>query len=509
MVAIITQIVGAMANERQDNARYHPRQSLIQSGMANLFASGVPAPPVAGLRSSLLSDDPKAAWKTTKGEVEVEQEKGFWGVLFNLTNYMVGYGLFVLPYYYAKLGLFWGLFSSVFFAVGAILSVNLMGAQLINYGPANWNTLMSATMKGYESIFDIATVISYTTACVGFLTVVANQLTDVAKSFVNEDSLFAGRKFAILCGALVTIPIFVGVSDINALRHLSFLSIIMILCLYGIMQYYVFSPDVDESKFSCEESGYDFWLPETTSPWEVIKLLPGFVSIYHCHLLFFTAAGQSQRKDGTTLKGMRAESQQTFFRLGLGSVGFAALIYISFGVAAYLKFGRDVADDVVGCLPSDDAIMYFIRVFIALKFLTSIPLLLTPLRECVSIVIWSWWIDDGEQERSAKTFSVLDEMSDGLYRIVTIFCCVVPFGIALFVSSLSMVVSFFGAVVGFLYVYILPGYFYASNSFGTLQKPGSAIVISLFMEYMGLILAPSALVIMILAAIYPSSGAFH
>jgi len=359
----------------------------------------------------------------------------------NLINSMFGAGILSLPFALSQSGVFWGLIMFIMVAITQGMTVHMVNRCVINQRKYSFRALAAKTFRtipNSELIMELIIAVNCFGFSVSYLIIIGDLLPDVVLGFTNSQSaLLQDRSFWItIIGVFFCFPL-MFLRTIDSLRFTSMISIsgigyIVILCiLYGI-------GIIDPCSDATGECPGTFHIDPPGSFWDSIKVLSIYVFAYACTQNVPIMAYE-----------LRDRSIEKLKVINISAMVFVTFIYVVFSFFGYMAFGSYVTGDLLKVLP-DSMAATLARVAIGMTVVSCFALQMQPTKNSVAQIIWH----TDAYHLTRKQFLIL---------VIGLFAS--AWFISLFVTDLSIALSFIGCTTSMSIGFVLPCYF-----FMTLQK---------------------------------------
>ncbi len=151
------------------------------------------------------------------------------------------------------------------------------------------------------------------------------------------------------------------------------------------------------------------------------------------------------------LKSLKRPSLTNWFRVSLGAVTIAWVLFTMLGSAGYLSFGDEVDANVLQTFPTDDILVNVARICFSAAMVFSYPMNQFMARLCLDRAIFVQGLGQGDYASNFRHLLITFSIWGSIVVIV------------MFTDDLGFVLSLTGAVSGSTIGYILPplAYFWA------------------------------------------------
>ena len=227
--------------------------------------------------------------------------------------------------------------------------------------------------------------------------------------------------------AIVIVAPFTFAKRLDALRYLSWGTVLCVLYMLAMLIYY-FVVDFDR----IFADGYSFDLGPVDS--SAINNISVIIFSYTCQPNFYSIFDELGEKK-------RRKRANRSSAIACASSG---ILYSLFGILGYLIGGREVASNVVDSLPTYDTLVLIARIALVFVVTFSYPVIFHPMRICFESVF------------ARPRFS---KLSDRARRyIIAAVLVLITWAISLAFKQLDVVLNLTGATGATLMSFIVPGY---------------------------------------------------
>lgn len=133
-------------------------------------------------------------------------------------------------------------------------------------------------------------------------------------------------------------------------------------------------------------------------------------------------------------------------KAGVLSTVISTVLYLCIGILGYLYCGKAIEGNFFKSLPNDSVMVIIGRIAIAFNVMIAYPCILNAPREGLTVILSHW-----------DKFSDLSDNVKHVSITIVIVILAVP---GFFLSSISVVMGFCGAIGSTTVAFIFPGYYY-------------------------------------------------
>ena len=271
--------------------------------------------------------------------------------IINICNTILGSGVLIMPFAFAKVG--WGvaivlvIFSACASAMGMWLltRVGILYDKLITdesntqfaslrHMPPSFFSLAAITYPPLARFFDIAIGIKCLGVSVSYL-IVIGQYMPVIMGLLTDSSLLTAKTTWIVIALIVISPLAFK-ERLDSLKTTSSIALIAVIYLVIlVISYY----GIASRDGKIEGIPHEVFPPLTFANLdfiEFLKIFPAFVFAFTCHQNVLSVYNELENPSNTRL-----------LRIIAVSISSSCLIYTTMGFLGYTLFGSDVSDNIV------------------------------------------------------------------------------------------------------------------------------------------------------------------
>ncbi|GAA5913252.1 hypothetical protein JCM6882_000043 [Rhodosporidiobolus microsporus] len=360
----------------------------------------------------------------------------------NLANTIIGTGSLAMAHAFAGEGLIPGVFMVLFCGSAAAMGLYLLTrcAAMAPHRAASFSSLSKLTYPGLARLFDFAVALKCFGVSISYLIVIGGLMPKVVHSFAPDltNSLLLDRRLWILASMTLLCPL-AFLRRLDSLKHTSYIALCAIAYLIFIVIFYTF--------VSHEE------LPPSGDV-ELFKFGPSFIQSLPVQIFAFTCA----QNIFAVFNELKTNSQPRLNVVIGTSIGSAAIIYELLGILGYVTFGSAVGGNIIEMYPHTTLVSVG-QVGITILVLFSYPLQLHPARASLDKFLFPHTPTD-DDETAVDDHGSGDEIPLGRFVLESAVLLFSTFLIAMFVSSLEVVLGFVGATGSTTISFILPSVFF-------------------------------------------------
>eukprot|EP00835_Amoeboradix_gromovi_P007004 NODE_985_length_2539_cov_0.269262.p1 type:complete len:317 gc:universal NODE_985_length_2539_cov_0.269262:841-1791(+) len=270
--------------------------------------------------------------------------------IINICNTILGSGMLLMPFAFAKVG--WGvaIFLVILSASASALGmwlltrVGVLYDKLLSNPDANFNglnnlppsffSLAAITYPPLARFFDIAIGIKCLGVSVSYL-IVIGQYMPVLMSLVTENSMLTSKTTWVLISLLIISPLAMK-TRLDSLRTTSFIALIAVVYLVILVIYFFAIASRDGE---IKGIPYKVFPPLTMANLDLVeflKIFPAFVFAFTCHQNVLSV--YNELENPTSPRLLRV--------IGV-SIVCSALVYSIMGFLGYTLFGDQLSDNIV------------------------------------------------------------------------------------------------------------------------------------------------------------------
>ncbi|TNY17338.1 putative AVT6-involved in amino acid efflux from the vacuole [Rhodotorula diobovata] len=361
----------------------------------------------------------------------------------NLANTIIGTGSLAMAHAFSGEGLIPGIFMVLVCGAAAAFGLYLLtrSAAMAPHRAASFSSLSTLTYPGLARLFDFAVALKCFGVSISYLIVIGGLVPKVVHSFNPDltDSVLLDRRLWILASMTLLCPL-AFLRRLDSLKLTSYVALCSIAYLIFVVVFYTF---VSHDQ-----------LPPSGDV-ELFRFGPSFIQSLPVQIFAFTCA-----QNVFAVYNEVKTNSQARLNLVIGtSIGGAAIIYEVLGILGYLTFGTAVGGNIIEMYPRT-RLVSFCQVGITVLVLFSYPLQLHPARASLDKFLFP--VKPSEGDEPASDHGSGDEIPLGRFVIESGVLLFSTFVIAMFVSSLEVVLGFVGATGSTTISFILPAVFFLS-----------------------------------------------
>ncbi|KAL1935582.1 hypothetical protein VTP01DRAFT_4722 [Rhizomucor pusillus] len=363
----------------------------------------------------------------------------------NLLNTILGTGMLAMPAAVATVGIFPGVFLTIFAGIASGTGLYLLTCCADMVGGRN-TSFFGASQLTWPSAavwFDLAIAIKCFGVATSYIIIVGDLLPQVAKSLFGLDMSRGFWITVVVVGILTPLGF---LRTLDALRHVSTLAIVAVVYLTAIVVYHFLSPTFQHAPADEIE-----WFHVTSG---IFGQLPVFIFAFTCHQNIFSVYNELKKND-----------RRSMVAVITSSIGFSVIVYETIAILGYLTFGKNAKGNIVLEYPSS----LFVeggRLAIVLLVIFSYPLQLHPCRNCLdkvlAIGLWTAAKISSEQQQTnnARRGKTPKEASLKKHALMSAGILLGTYIVSMTISQLDLVLAFVGSTGSTTISFILPGAFY-------------------------------------------------
>ncbi|GAA5857001.1 hypothetical protein JCM9279_007309 [Rhodotorula babjevae] len=366
----------------------------------------------------------------------------------NLANTIIGTGSLAMAHAFSGEGLIPGIVMVMVCGGAAAFGLYLLtrSAAMAPHRAASFSSLSTLTYPGLARLFDFAVALKCFGVSISYLIVIGALVPKVVHSFNPDltDSVLLDRRLWILASMTLLCPL-AFLRRLDSLKLTSYIALCAIGYLIFVVVFYTF--------VSHEH------LPPSGN-FELFRFGPSFIQSLPVQIFAFTCA----QNVFAVYNEVRTNSQARLNLVIGTSIGGAAIIYEILGILGYLTFGAAVGGNIIEMYPRT-RLVSFCQVGITILVLFSYPLQLHPARASLDKFLFPVKPTEGgddDEPVSAGDHGTGDEIPLARFVIESGVLLFSTFVIAMFVSSLEVVLGFVGATGSTTISFILPAVFFLS-----------------------------------------------
>ncbi|BGP17511.1 hypothetical protein JCM10213v2_005544 [Rhodosporidiobolus nylandii] len=390
-----------------------------------------PLPPVED-RTPLLGDSSED--ETEPQKLGREGKATMMSCVANLANTIIGTGSLAMAHAFAGEGLIPGVFMVVFCGGSAAMGLYLLtrSAAMAPHRAASFSSLSKLTYPGLARLFDFAVALKCFGVSISYLIVIGGLMPKVVRSFFPTlvNSVFLDRRLWILLAMTLLTPL-AFLRRLDSLKHTSYIALCTIAYLVFIVIFYTF--------VSHEE------LPPS-GEMDLFRFGPSFIQSLPVQIFAFT------------FNELRSNTQPRLNLVIGTSIGGAAVIYEVLGILGYMTFGAAVGGNIIEMYPHSTLVSIG-QVGITILVLFSYPLQLHPCRASLDKFLFPAPAPE-DDDTAVDDHGSGDEIPLARFVVESAALLFSTFLIAMFVSSLEVVLGFVGATGSTTISFILPSVFF-------------------------------------------------
>ncbi|GAA5827480.1 hypothetical protein JCM11251_003830 [Rhodosporidiobolus azoricus] len=392
-------------------------------------------------RTPLLGEGSDTETGTQKGGLR-EGAATMASCMANLANTIIGTGSLAMAHAFAGEGLIPGVFMVLFCGSAAAMGLYLLTrcAAMAPHRAASFSSLSKLTYPGLARLFDFAVALKCFGVSISYLIVIGGLMPKVVHSFAPDltNSILLDRRLWILASMTLLCPL-AFLRRLDSLKHTSYIALCAIGYLIFVVIFYTF--------VSHEE------LPPSGDV-ELFKFGPSFIQSLPVQIFAFTCA----QNIFAVFNELKTNSQPRLNLVIGSSIGGAAIIYELLGILGYVTFGSAVGGNIIEMYPRT-TIVSIGQIGITILVLFSYPLQLHPARASLDKFLFPSTPSD-DDETVVGDHGGGDEIPLGRFVLESAVLLFSTFLIAMFVSSLEVVLGFVGATGSTTISFILPSVFF-------------------------------------------------
>eukprot|EP00928_Gymnodinium_smaydae_P015221 TRINITY_DN1558_c0_g1_i2.p1 TRINITY_DN1558_c0_g1~~TRINITY_DN1558_c0_g1_i2.p1 ORF type:complete len:487 (+),score=46.76 TRINITY_DN1558_c0_g1_i2:48-1463(+) len=253
------------------------------------------------------------------------------------------------------------------------------------------------------------------------------------------------------------------VRDISRLRGPSFLGCVALLYVtaFGVVKCILRGPDLEQDIALMEDVDWG---------WQMLPAIAMVTSAFSCHISTLPVYSSL---------GTHREVMPLVIFLSMLCV---FLVYVGIGLSGYFLFGEATAQNILVSMwastPTwtEHYLLVLMNVCVSVSLLTSLPIVIWPLRSCLLLLLHRLDILLG---RTTAKVDDAPEPSSFLWVTITVAIILVVTSIALLTPQVAVALSIVGAVGGAGIVFIFPSLFFLgsrSKQLDDTRSPGSSVL---------------------------------
>ncbi|GAA5849174.1 hypothetical protein JCM8547_006470 [Rhodosporidiobolus lusitaniae] len=360
----------------------------------------------------------------------------------NLANTIIGTGSLAMAHAFAGEGLIPGVIMVAVCGSAAAMGLYLLTrcAAMAPHRAASFSSLSRLTYPSLARLFDFAVALKCFGVSISYLIVIGGLMPKVVHSFTPTltNSIFLDRRLWILASMTLLCPL-AFLRRLDSLKHTSYIALCSIGYLIFIVIFYTF--------VSHEE------LPPSGN-FELFRFGPSFIQSLPVQVFAFTCA----QNIFAVFNELKVNSQSRLNLVIGTSIGSAAIIYELLGILGYMTFGAAVGGNIIEMYPHSTLVSIG-QVGITILVLFSYPLQLHPCRASLDKFLFPQPPAE-DDDTPVDDHGRGDEIPLGRFVIESAVLLFSTFVIAMFVSSLEIVLGFVGATGSTTISFILPSVFF-------------------------------------------------
>eukprot|EP00736_Rhodelphis_marinus_P005580 Rmarinus@m.12621 len=376
----------------------------------------------------------------------------------NMANGMLGSGMLGLPYAVSRCGTVTGSIVMVMSALAAFFGLHLLSICAVRLGGTNtsYYAVAQRTIPRLTYLVDFAVAIKCMGSSISYVIVMGDLLKDSMRDLfdMDDDSILRDRHFWITLLVFTLVTPLASLRRMDSLKFTSLLAVFAVLYVMFLVWAYYSIPAWDacgnDDDDSCKGDYRAFdWDLQTISAISI------FVFGFTCHQNIFVIYNE--------LKTPSLRRMDIVMALSVFSV---FILYSTVAMFGYLTFGEEVEANVLDSYPSDNVVTIG-RLAVALLVIFSFPLQSHAARNSIlqMYAIFRKQTYEADlsnplvEEEGAHAKLALRTW-DKNYWAATAIVVLFPYGIAMAVSDLGVILSLVGATGGASLCYIFPAIFY-------------------------------------------------
>ncbi|GJN90138.1 hypothetical protein Rhopal_003137-T1 [Rhodotorula paludigena] len=320
-------------------------------------------------------------------------------------------------------------------------------AAMAPHRAASFSSLSTLTYPGLARLFDFAVALKCFGVSISYLIVIGGLMPKVVHSF-NPDltnTVLLDRRLWILLSMTLLCPL-AFLRRLDSLKMTSYIALCAIGYLVFIVLYFTFVDHDD--------------LPPS-GQFQYFRFGPSFVQSLPVQIFAFTCA----QNIFAVFNELRSNTQARLNLVIGTSIGSAAVIYELLGILGYMTFGAAVSGNLIEMYPRTTLVSVG-QVGIVILVLFSYPLQLHPARASLDKFLFPHRSAAGDGVNAADDdhddHASGDDIPLARFVLESAFLLFATFVIAMFVSSLEVVLGFVGATGSTTISFILPSVFFLS-----------------------------------------------
>lgn len=425
--------------------------------MGTSSRSSSPSPPHVEDRRPLLHGDADANDSDSATPAKPAGRDGaatLVSCIANLANTVIGTGSLAMAHAFAGEGLIPGVLMVLVCGSTAAFGLYLLTrcAAMAPHRAASFSSLSNLTYPGLARLFDFAVALKCFGVSISYLIVIGALMPKVVHSFQPDltGSVLLDRRLWILASMSLLCPL-AFLRRLDSLKMTSYVA----LCTIGYLVFVVvFYTMIDHES-----------LPPPGDV-EMVRFGPSFIQSIPVQVFAYTCA----QNIFAVFNELKSNTQPRL-NMAIGtSIGGAAIIYEVLGILGYMTFGSAVGGNLIEMYPRTKVVLIG-QVGIVVLVLFSYPLQLHPARASLDKFLFPHRValsdddrDDGSnaEEDCSHGGGGGDEIPLGRFVLESAALLFATFLIAMFVSSLEIVLGFVGATGSTTISFILPSVFFLS-----------------------------------------------
>ncbi|GFR96736.1 sodium-coupled neutral amino acid transporter [Elysia marginata] len=357
---------------------------------------------------------------------------GWFGSAFLVVNAALGAGLLNFPLAYHQAGgVLMAIVMQSIFLVFVVAAIMILGYCSDIKGTNNYQDVVHSVCGPWAQIACAVSITLYCFGtCITFLIIIGDQwemfFLDVAKDFYcNTSPFYMGRAFIISVTSCIFILPLCFPRRIDFLKYASFVGVIGILYVVGLVTAKYFAPHTNSGPIATHPNS---WI-------DVFLVVPEVCFAYQCHVSIIPIYSCMENRN------LREFSKTVSLAMVL-----CVITYTVTAALGYLQFGANITTDILVAFKPDTSVIIAV-VLIAVKTYTTYPILLFCGRagfECIWTTMWQMSVEEMIRHEKVR-------------RIIT---TVVWFGLTLVLSisipNIGVVIQVLGAFAA-IFIFIFPG----------------------------------------------------
>eukprot|EP01083_Nonionella_stella_P006796 19671_1 len=365
----------------------------------------------------------------------------------NLSNTVVGAGLFGLPAAIRNSGYIMAMFLFIIASCTSLYTLHLTMCVSMCVEHASYDALCSITVPKLRKVVDFAIWFTCFGICVAYFVVIGDSMDLAMEQFLQSTdqkivifgyetySFWINRYFWMILYLVLFITPTISLRKMDSLKFTSFFALftfavfMVMITLYWTLDSLNACHDHPAHSKTCNHGITAF----PTSWIDFAKTTPIFIFAYECHTNAWPIRNELERPSITRLT-----------KVSLNTVVLCTTIYGVIGYAGYLTYGENVKSNILNNYPQTP-LVGVIRVGLAFAIAFSYPLVSYVAREVLSTLLFD---------------KAPNELEWYKFYGMTYWTAILSVVIAMVMDDLEVVLSLIGAIGGTSITLIFPGLFY-------------------------------------------------